>query len=140
MSAIYVAASLPLKTQAQELAAVLRSAGHDVVSTWHEQDDATVDAERRLSFAELRAVGRSCMREIAECDALVIVVGPKSLRRGSWIEARSAMDAEKLVIAYELTTSDAEWCAMSAASVHERVCDAGELLEAIARNVGVGAT
>ena len=99
MSAIYVAASLPLKTQAQELAAVLRSAGHDVVSTWHGQSAATVEAERRLTDKERAEIAEQCRAEIRTCDVLVIILGPPTTRHGSFVEAEFVRHIGRRVIA-----------------------------------------
>lgn len=136
---IYVAAALPLKHHAIALAAALREAKHKVTSTWHEKPDATEADERKLSFVEMDVIGKACLWEIECSHALVVIVGPKSTRRGSWIEASAAAIDGKLVLAYILEPEEDDyklWCPMSAAIVDSRHGDVQSLLDELAARPG----
>lgn len=87
---VYVASALPLRARARAVAADLREAGIRVVSSWHAQSTATVEAERRLSDEELDEIWTQCRAEIAACDWLVIIIGPETTRHGSFCEAECA--------------------------------------------------
>lgn len=86
----HLAACLPLRARAQAVAAELREAGIRVVSSWHGQSTATVEAERRLTRAERLEIRDLCRAEIAQCDVLAPIVGPPVERHGSFREAERA--------------------------------------------------
>lgn len=136
---IYIAAALPLKSHAVALADAMREAGHQITSTWHQRQDATVEDERKLSFIEMNMIGKACLWEIECSHALVVIVGPKSTRRGSWIEASAAAIDGKLVLAYVLEPEEDDhelWCPMSAAIVDSRHGDMQSLLSELAARTG----
>jgi len=136
---VYVAAALPLKHHAIALAAALREAGHKVTSTWHENPDATEADERKLSFIEMNMIGKACLWEIECSHALVVIVGPKSTRRGSWIETSAAALAGKPVLAYILEPEEDNhklWCPMSAAIVDSRHGNVQSILDELAARSG----
>lgn len=96
---VYVASALPLKARAQRVAAELREAGIRVVSSWHAQSTATVEAERKLTDEERAEIAEQCRGEIRQCDALAIILGPPTTRHGSFCEAEYARVAGKRVVA-----------------------------------------
>lgn len=74
---------------ANELAAALRAAGHDVVSTWHTDappkpplDNATAWAAKAAANLEIIDV---------DAEALVLIAGPEKYSGGKFIEAGYAM-------------------------------------------------
>ena len=87
---VYVASALTLRARARSVAAELREAGIRVVSSWHAQSTATVEAERRLADEERAEIAEQCRGEIRQCDALVIILGPPTTRHGSFCEAELA--------------------------------------------------
>jgi len=129
MKTVYVAASLSLLSQAQEVAASLRDHGFRVNASWLGQQPS-IEGERRLSDHDLARIGTQCLREVEDADALVLVVGPNPAGRiGSYIEARHARTLGRSVFA--LSLPDALWCPMSIATVTARYGSMVEVLHAL---------
>ena len=99
---IYVAAPLPLLSQAREVSGMLRERGHAVVSTWHE-GSPTVALEAVLSDKDRLEIAITCQNEISSCDALVLLYGPRTERHGSVAEAAFAAGLWRPVYAVAVT-------------------------------------
>jgi nucleoside 2-deoxyribosyltransferase len=85
---IYVAAPLPLLHDAREAAAFLTKAGLTVTSSWHAlADDPTPEKEHVMARAEQSRLANTCLSEIDDSDALLLLVGPRSDRCGNVGEA-----------------------------------------------------
>ena len=85
MSRVYIACPLPLLDTAKKVAALLESAGHTVVSTWH-RGEPTVEIEVAQSAPDHMDVADTCIRELWSAKVLVLLYGPETTRHGSIFE------------------------------------------------------
>lgn len=82
---VYVAAPLSTRTEARDLAAAIRSAGHNVVSSWHDIiDGPTVDPLDDHGRLEISA---PCVAEVMSADAMIVRCAPGAVPRGTLYEA-----------------------------------------------------
>lgn len=63
---LYLAGPLSTRDEVRSLAAILRNAGHAIVSTWHDIDGATVDPH---THEERAAIAAACVSEVLRADA-----------------------------------------------------------------------
>jgi len=78
----YIATASGNREAALAAAANFRSAGHRVVSTWH---DSPYDrkSESRVMPGILRSIAEKCMQEIDYCDC-VLALGHPDMRGALW--------------------------------------------------------
>jgi len=85
---VYVAAPLPLLLTARVVAVELHARGIVTTSSWHTlPDDPTPEKERAMTLDEQEALANTCLSEISESDALLLLVGPRNDRSGNIGEA-----------------------------------------------------
>lgn len=102
---IYIASALPNMREARDLANVLRSAGRDVVSTWHDSDDSTPTREDALTRKEQAEIARTCLSEVCRCTHFVWLHGqaPGQVRFGAAIEYGAALASCFYQMRHEVT-------------------------------------
>lgn len=65
----------------------LRELGHEIVSTWHDNERSTVAAESKLIHGERQGIGWQCAREIREASRFVVIYDAPGGRSGHVWEA-----------------------------------------------------
>lgn len=130
---VYIAAPLPLRARALELAGWLREAGVFVSSTWHASERATVAVEAALSEQDQDEIAEQCLREIARSTHVALLCGPPTDRHGNVAEAAYAAGLGLPVLACVL--SDGVLPTLVLRPLVTVVRDEAELLAVIA---GVG--
>jgi hypothetical protein len=86
---IYIAASFPRKDDAIQLAKCLRTAGHRIVSRWHDEDDGYADVSQMPSRA-LRD-----LENIEKCHMLIQFTGDNLSHGGRHCELGIAIALRK---------------------------------------------
>lgn len=98
---VYLAAQYHMKAQIAARTADLRGLGIEVVSTWHEEPDDPNVSLNDVNGETLREYAARDLREICECDALVLhTVDPdeKTRRGGRHYESGYAAALGKIVV------------------------------------------
>jgi nucleoside 2-deoxyribosyltransferase len=90
---VYVAAHD--RWAACHVASVLKSAGHSVVSTWHDEDFLPTSEHTR---AECWEIAERDVNQVRESDAVVLVAGPDKYSGGKFVEAGIAIGLNKVVV------------------------------------------
>lgn len=73
---------------ARDAADILRAAGHEVVSTWHDQDAPPLSGTRSMrNFPQIRS-----------CDVLVLIASDDPVPGGKLVEAGFALGCGKRVL------------------------------------------
>ena len=96
MSRTYIAATLTLREDARRIARLL-SPHTRIVSTWHDDQRATVAIEATLNDCERNAVAFRCLDEVRRADIVVLLVGPETTRHSSFVEVGYAIGKGKYV-------------------------------------------
>lgn len=117
---VYISAHDP--SLARMVASVLLTAGHTVVSTWHEGSDARPAADDAEACQETAAENFDI---IDSADVLVLVSGPDRYPGGKFVEAGYALKAYVEVYTY----GDRVENGMMYAATHVRTPE--ELIEAL---------
>lgn len=94
---IYIAATLTLRHEAQDLARILTAEGHTITSSWHTREDSTVEREVDMGGAERERIALRNFGDVNDSNALVLLLGEPATRHGSFIETGYALAAGKLV-------------------------------------------
>lgn len=107
--AVYVAAPLTLLAQAKDFVAELeRNALLRVCSSWH-RGEPTVEEDQRHLRNEWSPLGDTCLQEIDRADALVLLYGPPTDRKGNVFEAGYALGRNKAVFVCAAQPGRASW-------------------------------
>ena len=90
---VYIATAAANAPAARDLAASLRAAGHNVVSTWHDEDGIELrrPAEAALTRRTRRAIATRCVTEILSATVLIVISHPEM--RGALVEVGIAVGA-----------------------------------------------
>ena len=97
---VYIATCLERRDEARRLASLLRDAGCEIESRWHEDDTATRDAERTLTPADARALARDNVLGVRSCNFFVCIADARC--RGTLVEYaianEGALDAGRTMV------------------------------------------
>lgn len=104
---VYLASALPNRGRATALAAQLARDGVEIVSTWHDRDDATVEREAAVDRNELAAIAEGCLAEIDSATDLVWMHGHAEGRVGAAVEVGYALARGKRLLLLSLDGSPA---------------------------------
>lgn len=104
---VYLASALPNRGRATALAAQLARDGVEIVSTWHDRDDATVEREAAEDRNELAAIAEGCLAEIDSATDLVWMHGHAEGRVGAAVEVGYALARGKRLLLLSLDGSPA---------------------------------
>jgi len=104
---VYLASALPNRGRATALAAQLARDGVEIVSTWHDRDDATVEREAAEDRNELAAIAEGCLAEIDSATDLVWMHGHAEGRVGAAVEVGYALARGKHLLLLSLDGSPA---------------------------------
>lgn len=103
---LYLASALPNRDRVREVAA-RRGDGVEIVSTWHDRDDATVEGEAQLDRHERVALAEACLAEIDSADAVVWLHGHAEGRVGAAVEVGYALARGKRLLLLSLDGAQA---------------------------------
>jgi len=101
VSRTYIAATLTLREDARRIARLL-SPHTRIVSTWHDDQRATVAIEATLSDYERDAVASRCLEEVRRADIVVLLIGPETTRHSSFVEVGYSLGKGKYVCTLRL--------------------------------------
>lgn len=104
---VYLASALPNRGRATALAAQLARDGVEIVSTWHDRDDATVEREAAVDRNELAAIAEGCLAEIDSATDLVWMHWHAEGRVGAAVEVGYALARGKRLLLLSLDGSPA---------------------------------
>lgn len=91
MTHIYISTALERRDDARRLATLLRAAGHRIVSTWHDRDDATRERERTLSHEDAAVIRAENIDAIDSCSVFVCIADRRC--RGTLVEYQYATES-----------------------------------------------
>lgn len=104
---VYLASALPNRGRVLSLAAQLARDGVEIVSTWHDRDDATVEGEAQLDRHELGALAEACLAEIDTASTVVWLHGYAEGRVGAAVEVGYALARGKRLLTLSLDGAQA---------------------------------
>lgn len=123
---IYIASALPNLAIAREWAVSLRGAGHEVTSTWHDDDSNTEARELSTLRIEKRTIAEVCLAQVYDSEAMLWLHGNAAGRVGAAVEVGAGLSTLcTTVYAFSL---DGQPPPSVFGELCESVCDLADLL------------